>query len=457
MSSADNHKKRIVEDLKQLYSLARKSGRTLPYILKREISAIDIIGWLADSGSEEKWYWKSRGGQVEIGGLGSALSLWSDRSGTAVEKITAIHDLLRPGNLIWLSGQRFSQFGIKDQIWAGYPEEIFTIPKTMMVRNDHRYELLNSMMVTPESNIDGLIADAAAFENSSPKIHSTRPDYHLPTPTSVHNHPDRNGWRRNIEKSLGAIASGQIKKIVMARRTDYKFDQDISPLRLLSQLISQNTGSYAFMYQPRQGTAFVSVSPERLYRRTDDLIEIDALSSTLPRGANPEEDRQFERELLSSDKLRREQQFVIDGIKSAVNPIIDQAPIVGKTSVLKLDRIQHLTTPISGQVRDEIGDDEIIKALHPTPAVGGLPRPIAIDLIGQMEPFDRGWYAAPIGIISGNNADFAVGIRSLVVRGATVSIFTGAGIVAGSDPDAEWQEIDGKNILQPMLAEQVMP
>ena len=97
-----------------------------------------------------------------------------------------------------------------------------------------------------------------------------------------------------------------------------------------------------------------------------------------------------------------------------------------------------------GTLRDGVGDAELLTALHPTPAVGGYPTDRAVREIAEREPFDRGWYAGPVGWVGRDGAEFAVAIRSGLVEGSTLSVFAGAGIVAGSVPGNEWEELDYK-------------
>ena len=97
-----------------------------------------------------------------------------------------------------------------------------------------------------------------------------------------------------------------------------------------------------------------------------------------------------------------------------------------------------------GTLKDGVTDAGLLEALHPTPAVGGYPRDRALGEIRDLEPFDRGWYAGPVGWIGAEASEFAVGIRSGLVRGRTLDLYSGAGIVAGSVPDEEWAEIEQK-------------
>jgi menaquinone-specific isochorismate synthase len=99
---------------------------------------------------------------------------------------------------------------------------------------------------------------------------------------------------------------------------------------------------------------------------------------------------------------------------------------------------------VRGTLQEGVSDAEVLDALHPTPAVGGYPRVEAFEEIRDLEPFDRGWYAGPVGWIGADSAEFAVGIRSGLVSGRKLSLFSGAGIVAGSTAEDEWTEIEQK-------------
>jgi menaquinone-specific isochorismate synthase len=113
-------------------------------------------------------------------------------------------------------------------------------------------------------------------------------------------------------------------------------------------------------------------------------------------------------------------------------------------SVLKLHQCQHLRTHIEGILEQDNTDADLLRTLHPTPAVGGLPKEGAVRWIAEAEPFDRGWFAGPVGWIGGDSAEFAVGIRSGLVSDTTLSLYAGAGIVPGSEAEQEWAEIENK-------------
>ena len=112
--------------------------------------------------------------------------------------------------------------------------------------------------------------------------------------------------------------------------------------------------------------------------------------------------------------------------------------------ILTLPNGHHLITKFQGQLKDGINDEDILQFLHPTPALGGTPRKQAMDIIRKLEGFSRGWYGAPIGYVGLDWAEFVVGIRSGLVRGKNLSVFAGAGIVQGSEAQAEWDEVENK-------------
>ena len=157
-----------------------------------------------------------------------------------------------------------------------------------------------------------------------------------------------------------------------------------------------------------------------------------------------EDDEGLRDDLLHSSKDRSEHSYVRSGIGEVLAPLCEELEINGDVADMKLARGRHLRSRVRGTLREGVTDAGLLEALHPTPAVGGHPRDVALDEIRDLEPFDRGLYAGPIGWIGADASEFAVGIRSGLVRGRTLDLYSGAGIVAGSVPDEEWAEIENK-------------
>jgi menaquinone-specific isochorismate synthase len=112
--------------------------------------------------------------------------------------------------------------------------------------------------------------------------------------------------------------------------------------------------------------------------------------------------------------------------------------------VLKLAQIQHLYVPFTGSLNPDVTDGDILESIHPTPAVGGYPDKSVLPILHATEPFNRGWYAAPIGWTAADSSTFAVAIRSALVIKNKLILYSGAGIVEGSSPEKEWEELENK-------------
>jgi menaquinone-specific isochorismate synthase len=146
---------------------------------------------------------------------------------------------------------------------------------------------------------------------------------------------------------------------------------------------------------------------------------------------------------VNDEKDRREHDWVVRGLASALAPYADLGPTRAPT-VLQLPQVQHLRTPIAGTL-SRGSDAELLGALHPSPAVCGEPVAPAREFIREKEAFRRGWYAGPVGTVSASGACIAVAIRSALVVGKRLHVYAGAGWVEGSEADREWREVEAKS------------
>jgi menaquinone-specific isochorismate synthase len=270
------------------------------------------------------------------------------------------------------------------------------------------------------------------------RVPSEGDDDALPEPLHREDAPDRRGWEENVGLALEAFSEGRLGKVVLARRAGLGFAEDLDGISVLRELREATPGCFHFYVEPVPGTAFVGASPERLFRREGRLVTSEAVAGTRPRGASAGDDEDLRDELLGSEKDRAEHGFVRVGIEEALRPLCEELEVEGGVLEMKLANRRHLVSRVRARLRDGVTDAELLGALHPTPAVGGYPKE------GALEDFDRGWYAGPVGWVGADAAEFAVGIRSGLVRGRTLALFSGAGIVAGSKPEEEWAEIEQK-------------
>lgn len=255
---------------------------------------------------------------------------------------------------------------------------------------------------------------------------------------------DPKRWRELVDRALRAIEARSLSKVVLARVIGLASSRPLDPTSILAGLRERVPGCTLFLMRSPSGAHFLGASPETLCRVNDRSLETEALAGSAPKAGDPP--------LASADKEAREHEAVVEGIDQALRPICDGVAIDAAPSVLDLPHLRHLKTAIRARLRDRVLLSEVVSALHPTAAVGGTPRQQALSFLAEHEDFDRGWYAGPIGWLGEGTADLAVAIRSAVVRGREAQLFVGAGVVAGSTADGEWEETEAKSrtLLQAM-------
>ena len=241
-------------------------------------------------------------------------------------------------------------------------------------------------------------------------------------------------YRDSLAKGIELINAGDLDKLVLATSQTLSLKEPLDPLKVLSRLRVQQTNSCRFLWQKNNDESFFGASPERLISLNQNKLIIDAVAGTAKKGDNG-------KELLASSKDLREHYFV-------VNSIIDQllrkginANYSSQPKLIIQGHLIHLHTLIRAFVKDK-SPLELVKVLHPTPAVAGLPLKKSLSWLRALEPFDRQTYAAPIGWIDQNqNSEFRVAIRYGHVRGNELRLFAGAGLVKGSTIEGEIQEV----------------
>lgn len=247
-------------------------------------------------------------------------------------------------------------------------------------------------------------------------------------------------YRARVEAIIAAIADGSAEKIVAARRVRLQSDAALDPTSALMLLARRYPGCARFAFRI-DGTTFLGATPESLISRKGDRVKTVALAGTVPRGRADE--------LLTSSKEAREHALVVQAIADALAPHVALAPIAPRPLVRELPNVLHMQTPIEGTLRQDAHVLTLAAALHPTPAVGGVPRERALAWIAEAEDA-RGWYASPVGSFDAEGqGDLFVALRSGLVRDTVAYAYAGGGIVAGSEPAAEHRETEMK--LRPFV------
>jgi menaquinone-specific isochorismate synthase len=258
------------------------------------------------------------------------------------------------------------------------------------------------------------------------------------------------GYRAAVERAIALVERGDLTKLVLAVRQQLELDGPLDPLALLANLRRSQPGSCRFLWQQQGGDALLGASPERLLTLRQGLLRSDALAGTAPLGDTATE-------LLRSGKDRHEHELVVETITA----VLQRAGLLPRRPrhprLARHGSLVHLHTPITARLEPAAGPAHqplaLAEALHPTPAVAGLPRREAMAWLRSLEPFERGHYAAPIGWIdSEGDADLRVAIRSGTLRGRRLELTAGAGLVRGSRAEKELQEVALKlGVLQHQL------
>ncbi|WP_008308516.1 isochorismate synthase MenF [Leptolyngbya sp. PCC 6406] len=252
-------------------------------------------------------------------------------------------------------------------------------------------------------------------------------------------------FRDRVTQALKQIHGGHLSKQVVAYALDVTSPRPWQRDWSLQRLRSQHPDCYIFSFSTGEQAHFIGASPERLLSIRQGRLVTDALAGSAPRGATASEDHHIGQTLLNNPKEQSEHRLVVDFIVERLQAQGLQPRYGTPPGLLRLSHIQHLHTPIGGDVPSHLSPLQLVAALHPTPAVAGVPTAAACEQIRQSEGGDRGLYAAPFGWIdSQGNSEFIVGIRSALLQGNRARLFAGAGIVAGSDPDRELAEIQLK-------------
>jgi menaquinone-specific isochorismate synthase len=253
-------------------------------------------------------------------------------------------------------------------------------------------------------------------------------------------------WRAAVRAALAAIGAGRLDKVVLAREAVVAADRPFPRGELLRRLRGRPGGS-TYLYA---SGGFVGASPELLVRRQGRVAVSRPMAGTVPRGDSASAEADGLARLTGSPKEAVEHRLVVDAVAEGLAKVADRVE-VGRPEVVRLSTVAHLATEITADLTGPLPSAlELAALLHPTPAVGGSPRDAALAAIAALEPFDRGRYAGPVGWVDqAGDGEWAVAIRCATLAGRRAHLIAGAGVVPGSDPDAEWAETEHK--LRAML------
>lgn len=334
--------------------------------------------------------------------------------------------------------------------WHGFPAARAIVPRVALVRRGDAASRLVNLLVKPGDDADAVtirlhrtLAQLAVWRTETAAT-PTHPCYR------ARPEPEPATWKRAVAATVADIASGRCRKLVLARTCRLDADDPFACAAAVARL-RQAYPSCTTFWLGSAGADFLGATPEVLVRVAGRALATAALAGTVARGTTAGTDDALAAALLASDKDRREHAIVVDAMRAALQPLCDELVVDAEPRIVRLANVHHLRTAIGGRLAARAHVLEVVSRLHPTAAIAGEPRAAALAALREREGLERGWYAGPIGWFdaTGDGA-FDVALRCALIRERQALLFAGAGIVAGSDPDAELDETRLK--LQPLLA-----
>lgn len=444
--------------LKKGLNRAKELSQGILVSYVKKIPQIDPLSFfeLGQYKYNERTYWSDPSGEMTMVGLGKTFQVnKGNHAFTEVENEwgnLVNHCVSNGSNLLFTGPMLFGGFSFdpkkpKTNLWKYFPGTLMTLSRMMVTVTNEGAWLTTNVIVEPEGDLTNyleeirkdhkLLSDFRSQLNQSPAILVEQEDV------------QPKEWKTLVQQMANSIKKKELSKVVLARELKLRTQETINPVVVLSRLREEQPNSYIFAFEVNQN-CFLGATPERLVRKSGDQLVSACLAGSTKRGKTISEDEQLGHDLLNDPKNLEEHAVVVQMIDAAFQSVSNYVEKPDKPILFKARDIQHLYTPIIGKINKDQSLLKVIERLHPTPALGGYPRSKAVEKIREFELLDRGWYAAPVGWLDeSGNGEFAVAIRSGLVKGQEASLFAGCGIVGDSDPESEYRETEIK--LKPML------
>jgi menaquinone-specific isochorismate synthase len=349
-------------------------------------------------------------------------------------------------------GFAFREDFVPDYAWFGFNPAHFILPHYQLVQHDQATWLtINTLLSADEEPAaneaqlrealqrcyTSLLEFAERGEPGATALTKAKHTVTYPMPYAT--------WAQMIERAKDQFQSGVLQKVVLARVCEVQLPRLVDLVGALTYLQRRYAECYTFLFEPQPHHAFFGATPELLIATQGKHFTTMGLAGSAKRGATPDEDARLADALLNSAKDRYEHALVVAAVQQRLEPLAEALDIPDTPSVYTLSNIHHLYTPIHGTLQEANGVLPLVETLHPTPALGGAPRDLALAFISAAESVTRGWYAAPVGWIDHKlDGAFGVAIRSAIAQRQRAWLYAGAGIVAESEAQKEWEETGWK-------------
>ena len=430
------------------------------YIETIEVSRLSALAFFAAGEKQyngQRFFWQNREKTFTLVGLGQAYTIKSNEGEERFDLVekewkeltkNIVKEECEPQPILF-GGFSFDPDNYKTGEWDGFPQSFFTVATFQLImRDDKAY--ISIHLITDEEN--SLAKFDRLRKERDQLIHAAQvkelKTYEKPE-MADYQELFKEEYLRTISKVTQTIKDNNAQKVVIARSLKMEFKEQLTAPQVLSHVINEQPESYLFGLE-HEGLLFFGASPERLVKVDERRAYSSCVAGSIKRGKTAEEDNLFGQSLLNDAKNLGEHRYVVEMIAKTFAKNCIKYKVPNHPRLLKIRDIQHLFTPVEGELTSEATILQLVKHLHPTPALGGVPRMEAMEVIRQHESMNRGYYAAPLGWIDAEgNGEFAVAIRSALLRDNKAFLYAGGGIVADSTPESEYEETLVK--FRPML------
>lgn len=392
----------------------------------------DLIDWLQAQPVCPRLFWTDRRREHQVAAAGE-VQRWDSLASVQAALKTLPRDMRIYGGWAFDADPTAGA----PNPWQAWPTEYFFLPRWELRQQGDTAVLCLNLWgnLSREAEIAEALAQLVLPEE--PVEHPALP-LRLET---LHDTPDLTGWQEMLAQAQAQFAQGHLQKLVLSKVSCSKVSH--LPLDFMRRLLERQRQAYHFWFEPFQGQVLWGASPERLYTREGRIVKTEALAGTRPRPENPELALAFRDELLHSPKEQQENERVQEHIERRLGPLSSSFWMEPLT-VIQAGPVQHLYRQIKAEIHETIQDTDLVRTLHPTPAVSGYPSSGAIEALKHIEPHARGWYTGALGWISADAAEWTVVLRVALWQQQCMYFYTGAGIMPDSDPQAEWEELEAK-------------
>lgn len=406
-----------------------------------------LVATLLDASEvEETVYFRSNDPyEFEFLGLGSALrlSLLSERPFEEAANCLSLVRVVAPADLRpfvrFFGGGAFDPRRQHDEsCWLSFGTGTLILPRVLYIQGQQSAAFV-VIGTLDELSISLALLERVLVTNTSPKPSQNKQLTVLGRRESV----EEGAWSTILGTAQAEMREGRLSKVVTARRVTYQLSEAPQLSDLIERLKDNTTDCTIFAL--RLGVkVFLGATPETLIRRLDKAVYTEALAGTCAL-SQVGSSAAMGKALLDSSKDRHEHQLVVEAIDEVLRPLCVKLEVPQVPVVRPLRRMVHLHTVITGELNADVHIARLVSHLHPTPAVGGVPREVALDFISAQEPVERGWYAAPFGWCTPEgDGHFVVALRSALISGDKAHLYAGAGVVRGSDARLEYEETELK-------------